>query len=198
MKSAILPLFVLFVLAAGCGVGITSAQAQTASPNQRRWSVPEGSELMQMLPAESCPVRMELQQRFEYAPRFAGKDATVQGPAPRIRIVLSSLYGDPVVKAKLTVVGWDTGAHLVPVAGAKAGSGRASGDMSRTLVAGFTEAGFTSGGDGSSAELALPGFSAVRLVQLRQVTFAGGTTMNFAPEDNCQAGPNPMVLVTAR
>jgi len=192
---------VVLSLALAFTLGAVAAAAQTAQttgqtppPYQPKLPTPSMSVLLQMLPAPTCPVRMDLRQTFQFAPIFAGDGAAVQGPAPRIRLILSNPSGDRVVKAKLTVVGWNTTAHLVPVEGANAGSGAATGQMSRTM-----DASFTSGGDGTSlAELELPGFSAARLVRLSEVTLADGTILKLASDENCQAAPSPLVLVTAR
>ncbi|MGB6973688.1 MAG: hypothetical protein WBD67_03295 [Terracidiphilus sp.] len=182
---------------AACLTSPAAAAAQTAQsalPNQPRWTSPSMSALLRMMPAPTCPVRMDLRSSFQFAPIFVGDGTTVQGPNLRLQLILTNPNGDRVVRARLTVDGWSDKPQVVPVNGAAAGAGQTSGGMSRTV-----EAMFAPGSAGTSeAELDLHGFSAFRLVRLEEVTFASGAAWKFDSMENCQAASNPLVLVTAR
>lgn len=57
---------------------------------------------------------------------------------------------------------------------------------------------FHAADDGAfTAELPLPGFSAVTMIDLNSVTYSDGTTWNAPARNQCRVAPDPVLLIAA-
>lgn len=50
---------------------------------------------------------------------------------------------------------------------------------------------------GFTAELKLPGFSAVTMIDLNSVTYSDGSTWQMAAQNQCSVAPDPLLLIAA-
>jgi hypothetical protein len=91
-----------------------------------------------------------------------------------------------IVSATLVVNGFDGKNRVVQ-------TGSSSGTAIRTLRAAFTR----ETKDTFSANIDIPGFTAVTSLRLMDVTYADGSTWSSSSANPCHAVPDPLMLVAA-
>ena len=95
--------------------------------------------------------------------------------------------GQLMVKATVTVRGWNGKARLLPADSFVA----ANGDLVKTFTVPLSGGGLPE----ASAELMLPGFTAARVVELESITFDDGQVWSFSGNSGCRVAPDPFMPV---
>jgi hypothetical protein len=141
--------------------------------------------------AQACPVSMTARQTAatELVKVKKGPDPspeTLAKPGQRIHLILGGLpETGRITGATVTVRGLSARGHIDKT------SGSATSDLRRTINVTFTpedEKTF-------SAELVLPGFTAVKTVKLEALQFADSSTRDYAGANMCTVAPDPLMLV---
>lgn len=158
-------------------------------------SGPQTSTSTWMLPlnpmASACPIGMHARQGvWDHTIRVRNGEKQPQPPSSQFgqRIVLTLVDAHPagIVSATLVVNGFDGKNRVVQ-------TGSSSGTAIRTLRAAFTR----ETKDTFSANIDIPGFTAVTSLRLMDVTYADGSTWSSSSANPCHAVPDPLMLVAA-
>lgn len=135
----------------------------------------------------SCPISLQAR----HAP---GGDAIevngrrIQDPAQRLHLTISDSDSRRIVAANVTVRGFSNKARYVP-----AMSAQESSDAAKTL-----DVRFSTGADKeSSADLAVPGLTAVTVVDLNSVTYSDGSSWKLAAGRSCRSWVDGLMLVSS-
>ncbi|MGA7859474.1 MAG: hypothetical protein WCA11_16185 [Terracidiphilus sp.] len=139
----------------------------------------------------TCPIGM----RAEHAPDihrvYVQGDTRTESSAMQLKFILTNRRPGQIVAANITAHGRKGKAEIIPAV-----ASRASGDSADTAKT--MDVSFASGADESvNTNIVLPGFSYVTFIELNSVTYANGTTWKFAPRDDCQVAPDPLMLIDA-
>jgi hypothetical protein len=112
-----------------------------------------------------------------------------KGPfGQRIILTLTNRHTAKIVAATVLVRGFD-GKNQVMQTGSNP-----EGNATKILRTGFREL----AGNSVSADLYIPGFTAVSSVKLVDVTYSDGSTWRSDRSNPCRVTPDPLMLVTAR
>ena len=175
------------------------ASLSIAAQNNSNGSVPTiatypGGNVLVFLPeVVSCPISMQADQGvWDHTIRVRnGKNESVPAPSgQRISLSLKDSHPAAIVSATLRVRGLNGKNHMLetPVGTSK------DGNATRTLHAHFVQE-----NDGQvSTDLWLPGFTAVKSIELLDVTYADGSTWAKSGANRCRVQPNPLMLITGR
>jgi hypothetical protein len=136
-----------------------------------------------------CPVSLRAQHGASGAMVQADKSLP-KGPAQLLHLTLINPDSRRIVSAKFTVRG-ASGKARVTQALSSSDSGQA--DAIRSLEVKFSSA----PGNTATGDLWVPGMTAVLTIDLTSVTFADGSTRNFAPQDACRVAPELKMLVAS-
>jgi hypothetical protein len=145
-------------------------------------------------PAAACPVSMTARQTAatELVKVKKGADPSPETPAKpgqRLHLILGGLpETGRITGATVTVRGLSARGHVDKV------SGSGASDLRRTINVTFSPEGEKT----FSAELVLPGFTAVKSVKLEALQFADSSTRDFAGVNLCTVAPDPLMLVAGR
>lgn len=140
--------------------------------------------------AQSCPVSLHALQGSGSG-LLAVRDAKpTPGPSQHIHLVLADTRAAHVVSAKVAVSGLTGQKQVVPTRGLHDNRS----DATRTLDVRFVP----EGDNTVAAELALPGFTSVRLVSIQSIAYDDGSTWSVAAHQACQVAPDPLMLVADR
>jgi hypothetical protein len=137
-------------------------------------------------PGATCPVGLRaLQGTGHGLVRVRGAQPD-DVPGQRVHLIIANGAKRKVQSARVVVWG------LSPKNRVRSVSRRdESPDASRALDATFQTEDATS----SSADLVLPGFTAVNWVALRSITFDDGSTWSVAGGETCRVAPDPLMLI---
>lgn len=170
---------------------------ETASPSVRPNNIQQSSKDFVMYPAApACPVSMHaLQGRGSGL--VAVRDAKpVEGPSQRIHLILSNPKSAMVASAKVKVFGLSAKNRLERTSDRSLDLTNRDGASDLTRILDVT---FVPEGDKDvSTDLALPGFTSVRSVELESLTYKDGSTWTVAGWQACHVAPDPMMLVADR
>lgn len=203
---------VLLSLAALAVPAIIAAQSTShpiaASGNQTQLVVigPNGAttNVTITIPGSSCPVAMQAKQGSGSGLVMVRKNGPDDGqstlsskPSQRIHLILGKMPGahfsDPqqIAAATVTARGLSARDHLEP---ALELSGARPSDIKRTM-----NVTFSTEKDGSiSADVILPGFTAVNSIRLESVDLKDGSTWTLPDLKACVVTPDPLMLVAAQ
>ena len=140
-----------------------------------------------------CPLDMHVRQgaggRMIATDKNGGR---VERFEARLKLLLSdhrpSRSGQRMVRARVTVIGWNGKEQILPVGATRdQSSGMARMDVTVALSGG--------GFPDASADLNLPGFTGARLVELQSVTYDDGQVWSFTGSSACHAAPDPFMPV---
>ncbi len=92
-----------------------------------------------------------------------------------------------MVKARITVRGWNGKAKVLPTDSFLA----ANGDLVKMFTVPLAGGGLPD----ASADLYLPGFTAARVIELESITFDDGQVWSFTGSSACHAAPDPFMPV---
>ena len=142
----------------------------------------------------ACPVDLRA-QHLAYTAALNAGDEEPKGLGQKLQLTLGSAAARQIVRATMTVRGirLSSDGHLWRAApGQGASPGRhPQPEAVRTLTIPFSK-----GADGiATAELWLPGFSAVEAIDLKSVVYTDGSTWSLADGATCRIRPNPFMLV---
>jgi hypothetical protein len=140
--------------------------------------------------ANTCPIGMRAGQRMN-GQTLAVRDGQGQMPFGQ-HIHLSLLDKNParIVSAKVTAYGLSAKYRFVRADAMR--NGPSSVTKSLDVV-------FSDGQDGTvSADLVLPGFTAVNSIVLESIGYADGSTRTLSPQDGCHVAPDAVMLVADR
>jgi len=138
-------------------------------------------------PSSSCPVSL-------HARHAPGGDAIevngtrIQDPAQRLHLTISDSDSRRIVAANVTVRGFSNKARYMPTM-----STQDSSDAAKNL-----DVRFPSGpGKDSSTDFAVPGLTAVTVIDLNSVTYSDGSTWKLAAGGSCRSWVDGFMLVSS-
>ncbi len=155
--------------------GVASIQGLSAIPSQ-------------VNRPSACPVDMRA-QHLAYGDMVKTGDAAPapKGPGQRLQLTLGSAAARQIVRATMTVHGLSPKSRVWRATPAQG----ASSDTVRTLTVPFSR-----GASGiATAEIWLPGFSAVEAIDLKSVVYTDGSTWSLADGATCRIAPDPFMLI---
>ena len=147
---------------------------------------------------QPCPVRLQARQSGmgDLVKTRQTPDTQAESnprPTQRIRLIINPLAGKApataVVGATVTARGFSARARID-----NASSSNAPSDIRRTLNITFR----TESDHSLSAELVLPGFTAVNSIKLETIEYADGSTRDLFGKKFCTVAPDPLMLVAGR
>jgi hypothetical protein len=143
----------------------------------------------------SCPVDLRAQHLAYAAPLNAG-NAAPKGQGQKLHLTLGSAAARQIVRATITAFG------LRPLSEghvwrAAPGQGASSGRHPQPEAVQTLTVPFSKGADGiATADVWLPGFSAVQTIDLKSVVYTDGSTWTLADGATCRIVPDPFMLIT--
>lgn len=197
MKAASL---LVFVLVCGCAV----AAAQQASPASQSGNAsgavfgPAPTSTFVFEQPQACPVSLEARQsgmtdlvkvkkgeRSQQEPNAE----TLSKPGQHIELIVPrAVDGNTIIGAVVTVRGLSARGRV-----ARSADGNGAGDLRRTLEISFTP----KDDKAISADLVLPGFTAVESIKLETLRYADGSSHDYSGQKLCTVAPNPLMLIAA-
>jgi hypothetical protein len=136
----------------------------------------------------SCPVSLRAQRRADGSIRKVDKNRP-EGVAQLLRLIITSSDSRQIVEARLRVRGTSGKGRLDRSASTPGGV-----DATRNLTVRFKP-----GADNEvSADVWVPGMTAVLQVDLSAVTFADGGTQMFGAADGCRFTPDLLMLIAEK
>jgi hypothetical protein len=201
MKTASILVFVLLL---SCAVLFAQQPASVSSDGNSGGASSAGppgsaSTIFVIAPPEACPVSLRASQSgttdLVKVKRGQGQGqdpapGVLNKPSQRIHLVVAGVPKDSkIIAATVTVRGLSARGRID-----KASAGSGSGDLVRTMEITFT----TEDNQSLSAELVLPGFTAVKSIKLESLQYSDGSTRNFSGQKLCTISPDPMMLIAGR
>jgi hypothetical protein len=195
-------------IAAQSGAQVTQTVNATSASGRTQWTTRTLSpEEIQRLFTEagrmssSCPVSLSARQAgTAYNRQVSGglfsKDGKETGQSVHLSVTPRDAH--QVVSAMVTVHGYANKKRMVQTLETQAQGAENDGDAERTLYARFASPSASTDASGASAELALPGFSAVTFLELKSIVYADGSEWKLAAGSACRARIDPLMLVDGR
>jgi hypothetical protein len=166
-------------LAAQTGFGVASIEG--LGRNQVQMTV------IQAAPPASCPVSLYARQA-PGANRMEVNGVPLKGIAQLLHLMVNAPNSSRVVAAQVTVHGFTNKVRAVQTASTPDPS-----DAAKTF-----DVRFPTGPKEIATDLAVPGFSAVRTIDLNSVTYADGSTWKLAEGSTCRSRIDPIMLISGR
>jgi hypothetical protein len=155
----------------------------------------QASSTFVLLPVQTCPVSLQAKQSgmtnmVKVRQGQSQQPETLPKPSQRIHlIVIGPPAGNKIVGATVSVRGLSARRHFDP-----ASVGGGSDDLRRMMDITFT----SEDNKEFSAELILPGFTAVKSIKLESLQYGDGSTRDFSSQHVCTIVPDPLMLVAGR
>jgi len=186
MKSAALALFAILF-------GSIALAAQYTVQVQKSYGVAGIEGINAANPASTpisvgCPVSLRAQHGASGNILSVDKNRP-KGIAQLLHLTLTNPGSGQIVAAKLRVHGLTGKARVTQTL-----SGQNDSDAAQNLDARFSPG----PGNAVSADLWVPGMTAVLSIDLNSVTFADGSTRSFSAREACRVAPDPMMLINSR
>jgi hypothetical protein len=137
-------------------------------------------------PPPSCPVNLTARQS-PGANRMEVNGVQAKGIVQNLHLTVTGPNSKRVVAAKVTVYGFAGKVRAVETSSAQAPSDAKTFDVR-----------FPSGPSEIATDLAVPGFSGVRVIDLNAVTYADGSTWKLAAGSTCSSRIDPIMQVSGR
>jgi hypothetical protein len=167
-------------------LGSTTLVAQTASQNQ---APIQTTTLSVAPPPSSCPVSLHARQTPGWE-KMVVNGASPKTTAQMLHLTVANPDSRHVVAANVTVRGFSNKARFVPTGL----SNQDSSDAAKTLDVTFSPA----TGREVSAEISVPGLTAVSVIDLNSVTYSDGSTWKLAAGSSCRSWIDGFMLVSSR
>lgn len=185
----------LILAGAFAATGIPAQTAQQSAPIQppaQATNQASAANQYIILPAQPCSVVMHATQgSSSQLLRTQNGNST---PMMRPSLSLTPREGLRIVSATVTAHGYsptpgsmDLVAQLLPPPKSQRR------EIARTLAVTFHAA----ENGAFTAELPLPGFTAVTMIDLNSITYSDGTTWNAPARNQCHVAPDPVLLIAA-
>lgn len=139
--------------------------------------------------ANSCPVSLRARQAPGGGERMEVNGVPTQGPAQRLHLTVTNPQARHIVAASVTVLGLANKARMVQTMSARDAS-----DAAKTMDVKFA----SEPGRETSADLAVPGLSAVSAIELNSVTYSDGSTWKLASGSVCRSPIDGFMLIGNR
>ncbi|HEY1903980.1 MAG TPA: hypothetical protein VGG56_16215 [Terracidiphilus sp.] len=166
--------------------GSTVLVAQTASQNQ---TPIQTTTLSVAPPPSSCPVSLHARQT-PGGDRMVVNGVVTKTTAQMLHLTVTDRDSKRVVAASVTVRGFSNKARFLPTGL----SSQDSSDAAKTLDVIFSPA----TGKEVSADISVPGFTAVSAIDLNSVTYSDGSTWKLAAGSSCRSWIDGFMLVSSR
>lgn len=188
MRSSILPLVVFVAATAGIS-------AQQVAPNQQlAQAAPKANtaSLYQIPQAHPCSVA-DMRATQGSSSQMLRTQNGKSTPMMRPTLTLKPVDRRAIVSATVTAHGYGmTPGSIDLVAQAVPPEHKATGrEITKTIKIKFKPV----EGGAFTAELPLPGFSAVTMIDLNSVTFGDGTVWKSNTRNECRVAPDPLLLI---
>jgi hypothetical protein len=184
---------------------LTAAMLRAQSPNQQPGSIfgfsalaPRGAPQLvsRSLPAvqqpanPKCPVSMRAQHLSDGSLVKAGKAQPPKGIGQRLHLTIGDPDRREITSAELVIRGFTANGRMVQASAADGGNPNATRSLSVS---------FSAGDDNTvTADLWMPGMTAVQRIDLNSVTYADGSTWTLAGDLACRVTPDGLMLISAR
>ena len=138
----------------------------------------------------NCPVFMRAQHLSDGSLVKTGKPAHPSGIGQRLHLTFKNPDSKQIASARLTVRGVTPKGRVMQAMPAQGGSSDATQSLSVT---------FSPGPDQSAtADLWVPGMTAVESIALESMMYSDGTTWKAADGMACRVRPDPLMLISVR
>ena len=138
--------------------------------------------------ASNCPVSMRAQHLSDGNLVRTGKAAHPAGIGQRLHLTLKTPHAEQVAGAQVTIRG------TTPKGRVMQASSTDSSDAMRELSVSFS----TEPDGSASADLWVPGVTAIQSIELDSVSYSDGSTWKAAAGDACRITPDPLMLISGR
>jgi len=165
--------------------GSTILVAQTASQNQ---APVQTTTLSVAPPPSSCPVSLHARQTPGWD-KMVVNGASPKSTSQMLHLTVAAPHPRSVVAANVTVRGFSNKARLLPTGL----SNQDSSDAAKTLDVTFSAA----TGKEVSADISVPGLTAVSVIDLNSVTYSDGSTWKLAAGSSCRSWIDGFMLVSS-
>lgn len=143
--------------------------------------------VIQVAPSPGCPVSLYARQA-PGANRMEVNGVRIKGPAQLLHLMVTGPNSGRVVAAQVTVHGFADKVRAV----------RTVSTPDPSAAAKTFEVRFPSGPKEIAADLTVPGFSAVRVIDLNAVTYADGSTWKIGAGSTCSSRIDPIMPISGR
>jgi hypothetical protein len=186
-RAVTVSIFLLW--ASGASFAQTTVAIRAQAPGQ------DQTQLVAVLPpASTCPVSLHAQQRGYFTRReVTGNspgDTIQKDPGQTLNLTVTTSDSRQIVAANVTVRGLTGKARFTPVL---SDSSHDTSDAAKTLNVRFSADSVE-----PSANLLLPGFTAVNMVELNSVTYGDGSTWRVAAGKVCHWPVDGLMPVDSR
>jgi hypothetical protein len=190
-RAAVLAAFLLssLTLAAQSGSTAGAASSQAASHELRSTS---GGTITVLPTVAGCPIGMQASQGvWDHTIRIreGDKERGLQPFGQKISLTLKDPRHARITAATVRVHGL-TGKNRMLQTGSEAGTP----DAVTTIRLSFGP----QGDAGVTGDLWVPGFTAVTLIELQEVSYSDGSTWKVSGTDICHVQPDPLMLISNR
>ncbi|MGA2886819.1 MAG: hypothetical protein ABSE51_02130 [Terracidiphilus sp.] len=175
MKHAAVSLALIF------GAITLAAQSAGQQPSTFTVQLPPGN--------LACPVAMHARQGVN-GDLLAVKKSGPKGAAQSLHLILSNVGSKQIISGEVTVHGLTAKGRVTKASSAEDDTS----DVMRTLPVTF----FAGANGDVSADLWVPGLTAIHSVDLNSVTYADGSTWKLPAGSACRTIPDPNMLVSGR
>jgi hypothetical protein len=164
----------------------TTLVAQAVSPTQPQAQI---QTLSVAPPPSSCPISLHAQQSSAATRREVGSDdGRPKDIAQRLHITVAAPDSKRIVAANVTVRGFANKARLM-----QAMANQDSSDAAKTMDVPFV----VGSGKQVSADLRVPGLTAVSAIDLNSVTYDDGSVWKLAAGSSCRSSIDGFMLVSS-
>ncbi|SPE20280.1 exported hypothetical protein [Candidatus Sulfotelmatomonas gaucii] len=184
----------VFMFALAIGAGPLGAQYTQIPPPQKSFGVACIGKLNAPCPippaVNRCPISMRAQHLSDGSLVKTCKPTHPAGIGQRLHLTFTNPDSKQIASARLTVHGVTPKGRVMQAASAQGGSSDATQSLSVT---------FSPGPDQSAtADLWVPGMTAVRSIALESVVYSDGSTWKVADGMACRVTPDPLMLISVR
>jgi hypothetical protein len=140
----------------------------------------------------ACPIGMHADQGvWDHTMRIheGDKQGVLQPFGQKLSLTLKDTRHARITAATVRVHGLTGKNRIVQTGGERGGS-----DAVRTVQVSFG----SQGEAGVTGDLWIPGFTAVTLIELREVSYSDGTAWKISGSNVCRVQPDPLMLVSNR
>jgi len=190
------------------GQSLAGAQTQSSGSAQME-GIPSGAQISQqpggtviLLPplTMGCPVSLRAQHLADGGlvrtrSGQAQRSAQSEGPGQWLHLTVTSPDSRVIRAATITVHGYSNKARITQAQVTQESPRRQeASDALWTTTLSFAEA----EGKTESADVRVPGMTAVQTIELKTVTYADGSVWKFSGSQSCRVAPDPLMLVSGK
>ena len=172
------------------------AQLEGILPSVAQVSQQPGGVVIQLPPLTTgCPVSLRAQHLADGGlvrtrSGVSQESAQTEGPGQRLHVTVTNPNSREIRGATITVHGYSNKPRVTQALS----SGQEASDASWTTTLSFAGA----QGKTESADVRVPGMTAVETIELKTVAYADGSVWRFTGCESCRVTPDPLMLVSGK